>query len=235
MARMYSRSLRNRWKDLKMVLWKPWLRVEYEGIEVHYKHRLDGGGSTFGQDYIRFARERKLPRQGRVFEWCAGPGFIGFSLLAHGYAESLCVADINPHAVKAARRTIRANRLEDRVNAYVSDNLCSLPASERWDLVVGNPVHFADAYHGSIRAHDPGWRIHEEFYRRVGDFLAPQGVVLIQECCDGSSAETFKPMIEANGLQMVHDSGPLDFPGWETQFYFLASMRAGSAIPAWLR
>jgi len=42
---------------------------------------LDGGGSTFGQDFIPVLRARGMPKVQRTFEWCSGPGFIGFSLL----------------------------------------------------------------------------------------------------------------------------------------------------------
>jgi methylase of polypeptide subunit release factors len=233
--RMYDRSLSDRWKDLKMVLWKPWLTVQYGDITVHYKHRLEGGGQEQGQDLVQSIEDLNMPRQGRVFEWCAGPGFIGFSLLARGHCDSLCLADINPYAVKAARRTVGANALEDRVAVYLSDGLEHIPESERWDLVVATPVHFADRYEGSLRAHDPDWRIHREFYENVTRFLNPGGVILIQECWQGSTPQTFKPMIEDSGLKIVYESEPAGAPGRAAQFYNLASMRAGDTVPDWLR
>jgi hypothetical protein len=49
------------------------------------KKHLDGGGSSFGQGYIPFLKSRGMPKQQRVFEWCSGPAFIGFSILAHDY------------------------------------------------------------------------------------------------------------------------------------------------------
>src|SRR3954469_25304495 len=118
---------------------KPWLRrarpfstVTYSGIAVSYKPHLDGGGSTFGQDYIRLFRSLRMPRARRAFEWCAGPGFIGFSLLANGLVDTLCLADVNPEAVAACKRTIARNRLEGRVDVYLSDNLAGIPAAEQW-------------------------------------------------------------------------------------------------------
>ncbi len=77
-----------------------------------------------------------------VCELCSGPGFIGFSLLAHGLRDSLVLTDINPAAVAAAQETVRRNRLEGRVSVYLSDGLDGVPADERWDLVVSNPPHF---------------------------------------------------------------------------------------------
>jgi tRNA G37 N-methylase Trm5 len=50
------------------------------------------------------------------------------SLLGHGLCETLCLADINPQAVEACRRTIEDNRLGARVAVYHSDNLAGIPA-----------------------------------------------------------------------------------------------------------
>src|ERR1700680_4449373 len=68
---------------------QPWRRASYGDIHVRYKKHLDGGGRTFGRDFIPFFDDRKMPRQARVFEWCTGPGFIAFSLLAYGFADTL--------------------------------------------------------------------------------------------------------------------------------------------------
>src|SRR5437764_12904549 len=157
-------------KTLEHQLFKPWLRrirpysqVTYSGIAVSYKPHLDGGGSTFGQDIISLLQARGMSKAKRAFEWCAGPGFIGFSLLANNLAETLCLADVNPEAVAACRRTIARNGLEKRAAAYQSDNLKDIPAAEQWDLVVANPPHFLDEAPGHLRYHDPYWRVHRGF------------------------------------------------------------------------
>ena len=95
---------------------RPWRHKNLNGIRVNYLYRLDGGGTSFGQDYIPYLRNRGMPRRARTFEWCAGPGFIGFSLLGCGLTETLCPADINPDAVGACHRSINDNGLATRVN-----------------------------------------------------------------------------------------------------------------------
>jgi tRNA1(Val) A37 N6-methylase TrmN6 len=141
----------NFWKTIEHRHIKPFLRrrrpygeAAFGGLRVSTKKHLDGGGSTFGQDFIPLLRGRGMPKAARAFEWCAGPGFIGFSLLAHGLCDTLCLADINPEAVAACRRTVARNGLAGRVAAYESDNLLNIPAAEQWDLVVSNPPHFLD-------------------------------------------------------------------------------------------
>ena len=121
---------------------RPSRHVRYAGIGISYREELDGGGTEFGQDFISFFKARGMPKQKRVFEWCSGPGFISFSLLAHGFCETLCLADINPDAVASCKRTVRVNKLSDRVSVYQSDNLKNIPRSEKWDLVDQQPSAF---------------------------------------------------------------------------------------------
>lgn len=213
---------------------QPWRYVTYGDIRVHHKRYLDGGGSAFGQDYIPFLRDRGMPKQARVFEWCAGPAFIGFSMLGFGLCDSLCVADINPDAVRACGRTIAANDLKDRVSVYHSDNLDNIPATERWDLVVGNPPHFDWEQVGERRFADSGWNIHRSFFKNAGRFLKPGGVILVQENNHGSTVETFRQMVEDAGFSIVlaHNCEPRITP--YARYYYLGIMRRNETPPAWL-
>lgn len=212
---------------------RPWRVVNLGGIDVHYKRHLHGGGMLFGQGYVPLLQGLGMPKVPRVFEWCAGPGFIGFSILGHGLCESLCLADINPEAVDACQRTIRANNLSDRVSVYHSDNLKSIPPSERWDLVVSNPPHSVDGYLGDIRGHDPDWRIHREFYETVGQFLKPGGIIILQEQNTESTAETFRPMIEKAGLNVEFAIGGEPQRTSRSRLYFVGITRPGDPRPAW--
>jgi methylase of polypeptide subunit release factors len=201
--------------------------VNLGGIDVCFTEELDGGGARYGQDYVPFVT-RELGRQGRAFEWCAGPGFIGFSLLGHGLVESLCLADLNPAAVEACRETIRRNGLDGVVDVYESDCLDGIAASERWDLVVGNPPHSgSDEVRLEIKRppmvyQDVGWQLHERFYATVGAHLAPGGNVVIQENLKFSSPETFQPMVDRNGLRFV-ESALCETPEGNSLYYYVWS------------
>jgi len=231
-------TIGNSWKRFRRRHLRPWRTMSYQGLRVHYKKHLDGGGSgragSFGQDYIPFLRSLGMPKQPRVFEWCAGPGFIGFSMLAHGLCETLCLADINDEAVEACRRTIKDNGLESRVAVYHSDNLADIPGEERWDLVVGNPPFFAGPTHQyEIRAYDKDWHIHRAFFAAVGKFLKPGGAIVLVEDSDGSSAETFRPMIESSGLSLVLNRQA--DAGRSVKHYYIGAARAGEPKPHWLQ
>jgi predicted RNA methylase len=189
-------------------------KVNYRGLSVSYLPVLDGGGMTFGQQYLDVIRSR-VGKVGHVFEYCAGPGFIGFSLLAHGLCDRLTLADVNPEAVKAVRTTIAENGLEGRVKVYESDCLAQIPDSERWDLVVSNPPHFDGSdqeYQDAIRLVDPGWVIHKNFYRDVKKFLNPGASIIFQENAHATRHEDFEQMIRENGLTLVDVFGHLGQP-----------------------
>jgi hypothetical protein len=57
---------------------RPSRHVRLAGIDISYRSELGGGGTEFGQEFIPFLKSRGMPKQRRAFEWCSGPGFIGF-------------------------------------------------------------------------------------------------------------------------------------------------------------
>jgi predicted RNA methylase len=214
---------------------KPWRHAAYGDIRVSYRDHLDGGGRTSGMEYLPLFHDLGMPRQGRVFEWCAGPGFIGFGLLGYGFCETLCLADVNSEAVEACRRTVAQNRLAERVTVYQADNLEAIPASEQWDLVVGNPPHFVDVSPGELRYHDKDWKLHRRFFATIDPFLKRGGMIVLLENNCGSTAETFRSMIEAAGLQIVfvHNCEGRRTP--YTRIYYIGVARRGDPLPAWAR
>ena len=161
---------------------------------------MDGGGRTYGQQFVPVV-ESLFGKVDRIHEFCAGPGFIGFSLLAAGLCNSLCLSDINPLAVELLKATVKKNGLEDRVTVYLSNGLENIDESEQWDLVVSNPPHFREKVEKNILIHDPGWFIHKSFYKNIYKYLVPSGHTLFQENYFGSQEEDFSAMIENGGLE----------------------------------
>ncbi|MFA7481010.1 MAG: hypothetical protein WC314_10945 [Vulcanimicrobiota bacterium] len=160
-----------------------WMNTLYRGRAIWYTAfpPLDGGGSSQARVFHQY-----LLRQDRCFEtcfeWCSGPGFLGFSTLWSGMCKELVLADINPAVVPGILRTIEENALQGKVRYYISDNLQSVPAAERFDLVLGNPPW---AYReipelpNPLIPNDPEWNIHRSFFRQLGPYLNPNACVCI--------------------------------------------------------
>lgn len=202
----------------------PTIDIGYRvGYKIFDRDDLDGGGSGFGQDYVRILSEIGATEYRSLFEFCSGPGYIGFSLLANGFCRHLTLADVNPVAIEAVKRTIELNRLANRVSVYLSNGFDQIPLTERWDLVVGNPPHFA-VWNGQsqLRCEDPEWGLHRRFYLNVKRYLSPGAMVLLQENALGSGPEMFAPMIVEGGGRLIKT-----FPGPDlgsgNKIYYLLS------------
>ena len=69
--------------------------IQYFDIKIHWTKDTDGCGNTMVDDFIdatqAISEDKKF---NNVLEWCSGPGFWGFGLLATGIANKVTLADI---------------------------------------------------------------------------------------------------------------------------------------------
>lgn len=191
-----------------------WLTWRTQDLAVSYAPDLDGGGSSFGQRYLPvLATLYPNRRFTSCFEWCSGPGFIGFSLLANGVCDQLYLNDIYLPNIRAIQSTIDQNQslCHDRVWYQHCGQISQLPAHWRFDLVVANPPHFnpnLGQYFSMIwgpnnrLCTDPNWQVHEEFFDNINPHLSDDAVILLQENMSGSGPIMFQPMIERNGFRI---------------------------------
>jgi methylase of polypeptide subunit release factors len=198
-----------------------------ENFVVTYDSQEDGGGTWFGQEYVSMI-QRYNRKFGRCLEWCSGPGFIGFALLAHDICDNLVLMDRYAPSSLSVDTTVGRNACQDRTTFYHLDRVAQLPDHERFDLVVANPPHYltcpGDDNYQRI-AVDPDWQAHREFYSNIARYLNPDAVVLMQENMAGSlhGTDEFRDMIEQSGLQLLtHWTSPryFDHDG-PTQIYYM--------------
>ena len=155
---------------------------------MFYQPEHNGGGIKFFPEYLKLLKGKKYPH---VMEFCAGPGFIAFALLATQIADRLTLVDVNEAVVPGVMKTIKENGLVDKVEIRIGNGLQALGTEDmKFDLVVSNPPHIdvSDPETGTIPYNDrpiiysdPGFIIHKEFYRNIGKFLTPKGEILFIE------------------------------------------------------
>jgi len=187
-------------------------KVKYKNIDVSFYFHLNCGGLIFAHIFPGIVAQ-KIGKIGHVFEYCAGPGFIGFNLLANNLCDRLTLSDVNPEAIDMVKDTIANNNLEDKVSVYLSDCLEDIPEHEKWDLVVCNPPwRICPAGQGkSFIVYDEESKVHKDFYQNVRKYLKPEGSILFIEGGDYSSADSFKGMIEQGELEIVESFGKVPF------------------------
>jgi len=195
---------------------------------VQYDSWMDGGGTWFGQEYVDVITKLYPNSQfERCYEWCSGPGFIGFNILDHGLCSSLCMSDIYGPAIDRVNETIKMHNLTN-VAAYATGAVSDLPLHEKFDLVVSNPPHFltcpGDDNYQRI-AVDQNWTAHQEFFSNIKRYLLPHGVILLQENQAGSlkREQEFESLIDAGGLKItdVFNSPNHYIAEHHTQIYYI--------------
>lgn len=181
--------------------------ANFAGVAILDRPGQQRGGLALGRDFPRVLNELGIGRARNLFEFAAGPGYIGFSLLAFGWGESLTLSDIDAEGLETARRTAALNGLEDRVRIFPSDVLEDIPDDRRWDLVVANPPHFLPdpGQPPSIQRFDPDWDVHRRFYGSIARHMEPGGHVVMVENSAGADADLFRQMIEAGGGRHLAD------------------------------
>lgn len=179
-------------------------------ITVFYTLDTDGGGSWFGSDYITTIKRKYGDKKfSKVFEWCSGPGFIGFSLLSHNICDRLCFNDLHNPAIELINLTTnyKDNQCSDLVSAYLLKDLRLLPSFEMFDLVVSNPPHFNKNVsllsYGNRLGTDINWGSHRHFFKNIKSHLVKDGIILLQENRQGSTVKDFEDMIIESDLKVT--------------------------------
>lgn len=161
-----------------------WMQSHFDDLCVWHTAfpPLDGGGASMVRTVRRLFAELPARSRRRYFEWCCGPGFLGFDALHNGLCEELVLADLNPRVLQGILRTVRENGFEGRVRFYLSDNLKGVPKDERFDVVVGNPPWAYREISGlanPLIPNDPGWRLHRDFFREIKAYLTDEAEIIV--------------------------------------------------------
>ena len=136
------------------------MKIEYifrvEGSDIFYTPETNGGGDYFFTEYYDLVSQF-YGRVGHLLEWCSGPGFIGYGMMACNMCDHLTLLDKFEPAIDIAKKTaensfikiidvadtekVHHRRVFPRTTLHHSDT-CSVLSDHKIDLVVGNPPHF---------------------------------------------------------------------------------------------
>ena len=151
-------------------------------------HKYNGGGDLLAPFFI--SHIKTLNKKFKTcFEWCAGPGYIGRSLLDAGLCENLILADINEESLLYGDEIFP---FYDKISYFKTNNLQNIPSSlhRKIDLVVANPPnyfninpshHIGKHLQKDLRPNDKGWKIHKDFYYSIKPYLKPNAFLVIHE------------------------------------------------------
>lgn len=182
---------------------------------------LDGYGYQTVIDAVScFNHFSNGKKYNHCLEWCSGPGYLGFGTLSHGLTKKLTLLDIFEPNKTVVENTIKQNNLSETVNFILSDNFLNHKKTIKYDLVIGNPPHFNFSHPPTkgvdINEHrkyqDTDWKIHRDFFENINDYITDDADIILMENIKGSDLNTFKDMIESNGLKIKDYCLSVEYP-----------------------
>lgn len=97
----------------------------------------------FGVDAVLLANFAKVKKNCRVIDLCTGTGIIPFIIAGKTEAKSIVGIEVQRDFVDMAKRSVKINNLQDRVDFICEDlkNISSLKQLEKADVVTVNPPY----------------------------------------------------------------------------------------------
>jgi len=180
-------------------------------FDVLYTKEIDGFGRYHSQIYpMVLAKIYPGQQFNNCLEWCAGPGFIGFRLMADNVVNSLTMMDLYAPALEACENTWknRPPRLEQKTMETVQGSTVDCLENRLFDLIVANPPNFDnnDLYPTITNKYritqDPNWQSHNNFFLNIKKNLTPNGKILLMKHKDGSQPSGHLTSIRDGGLKL---------------------------------
>jgi release factor glutamine methyltransferase len=125
------------------------------------------------------ARHLRFGPQDSVLDMGTGSGIL--AVTAGRSARRVVAVDVNPAAVRCARRNVARSGLAGRVEVLEGDLFAPLAPGERFDVVLFTPPYFEGALRQPFdhAIYDPGKALAGRFLAGVAERLAPGGYVLM--------------------------------------------------------
>ena len=127
----------------------------------------------------------------RVLDLCCGSGCIGIATAAYLPECEVDLVDLSTAALEVSRQNIQQHDLSDRVLVFESDLFNGLPP-QQYDLIISNPPYvgeqemsqlpaeYAHEPTMALQAEDEGLEIVRRILKESVDFLAPEGVLIVE-------------------------------------------------------
>lgn len=193
-------------------------QVKIGNFEIFTSGDLDGYGYQSLTDaiscFIHFSKGKKYQN---CLEWCSGPGYFGFAALYQQLAKNITLLDIYESNETVCNETIKHNNISN-ARFILSDNFKNIDCQEKFDLIIGNPPHFnflldcVDNDHEHRKFADIDWKIHQDFFENVNNYLTDDGEIMLMENSQGSNIKTFEQMIDNNNLKIIDYCTSVQFP-----------------------
>jgi release factor glutamine methyltransferase len=137
------------------------------------------------EDSFLFAENLPVERSCRIVDVGTGCGILG--IVAAKNAEHVLAIDLNPYAIRCARRNAKLNKVIDKMDFVQGDLLCSVKGYSKFDLILFNapylPVQNNDGswLERSWTGGKSGREVIDRFIDEVLEYLNSKGRILLMQ------------------------------------------------------
>jgi release factor glutamine methyltransferase len=167
------------------------------------------------EDTFMFADNLKVDQEDTVIDVGTGCGILG--IVAARKAAEVFAVDVNPHALRCARKNAALNRVGNKMVFIRTDLFESIKIDKKFDLVIFNSPYLPlenedDSWLGyAWSGGTDGRRIIDRFIREAPRHLYPDGRILLMQSSLSSIGETLKSLAERGLNSRVVASQRLPF------------------------
>lgn len=161
---------------------------------------------------INFLRPRGEGQD--VLDLCTGSGCIAAAIAKNVKGVAVIATDISDAALKVAAENITRHKLTDSVQLLCGDLFDPIIAgldNTQFDLIVSNPPYVSDGEYDkldkNVKDYEPrlalqagieGLDVYERILQKVGDFLKPDGALMME--IGYAQGPAIRKMLEATAL-----------------------------------
>ncbi len=145
----------------------------------HYRIIQDPSRFCFGMDAVLLSGFAKAKQGGRVLDLGTGTGIIPILMEAKTSAKNLVGLEIQPDSADMARRSVRLNGLEKKIEIVTGDikEAESLFGAASFDVVTSNPPYMTE-HHGITNPEAPKAIARHELLCSLEDVISQSSRIL---------------------------------------------------------
>jgi ribosomal protein L3 glutamine methyltransferase len=151
----------------------------------------------------------------KILDLCTGSGCIAIACSANFPDAQIDAVDISEEALAVAKQNIGQYGLEAEVNLIQSDLFNNLPRKQ-YDIIISNPPYVPESVYDVLPdeySHEPslaliagkdGLKAVDEILKKAGDYLSPNGILIVEVGELQPLVEQAYPAIPFTWLQFEH-------------------------------
>ncbi|MDO8537746.1 MAG: tRNA (adenine(22)-N(1))-methyltransferase TrmK [archaeon] len=143
-----------------------------------------------------------IKKEDSVLDVGTGSGVIAI-FAAYAGAKKVLAVDINPDAIKNAKKNIERHKFSKIIKIRKSNVFSTIKANEKFDVITMNPPfsnrQAKDLVDSTIK--DDGFKVHENFFKHVRKHLKENGRIYLAQANFGGVNEMIK-LAEKNSFRI---------------------------------